>query len=327
MNGDSFSIRALFYSLTFNVKIKQIMKDYGLLWAMVVGAVFYPYLYQYSYLLKYSLFIMLFLSYTKIKPSDLKVTKMHYFLFAIQWIVAMITYFTINPFSPYLAQGLTLIIITPTATSAAVITMMLGGSIAFITSFLIPCNIIVAFVVPLLIGWLYPGLGHSYLETSLAILQQVSMLLVLPLAIVWLIRYFSPKFNDRLSHFAGYTFYVWMLTITVITANTIYTFRTNEYLTPQFGLLAGTATFVTASFLYYVGQKTGAYFGGRRVDGRQALGQKNTVLSIWIAIAFMNPVVAIVPSFYVVWQNVLNSIELIIYRKEQNSKRTNPKIA
>ncbi len=301
------------------MKLQQILKDYGLLWAMVVGAIFYPYLYQFAFVLRYSLFAMLFMSYTKIKPSDLRITRMHYVLFGIQWIIALLTYVVVNPFSPYLAQGLTLIIITPTATSAAVITMMLGGSIAFITSFLIPCNVIVAFVAPLFISWLYPDLGSSYMDTVFAILGQVSVLLVLPLAIVWLLRYLTPRLHSRISSRSTYTFYIWMGTITIVMANTIHSFKTNDHLTLQFGLLTGAATFLTASTLYFIGQKTGAYFGGRRVDGRQALGQKNTVLAIWIALEFMNPIVALVPSFYVVWQNVLNSVELAIHRREQKA--------
>lgn len=290
---------------------------------MVVGAILYPYLYQFAFLLRYSLFVMLFMSYTKIKPSDLKVTRMHYVLYATQWILTLLTYVVINPFNPDLAQGIALIIITPTATSAAVISMILGGSVAVITSYLIPSNIIIAFVAPLLIGWLYPDLGTSYLETTLQILGQVSFLLVLPLVLVWGLRYLIPKTHDKISQYSRFTFYIWMLTVTIITANTIHSFEVDENLTLQFGLLAGAASLFTAITLYFIGQKTGAYFGGQRTDGRQAFGQKNTVLAIWIALEFMNPVVAIIPSFYVVWQNVLNSIELVIFRKEQN--RLKPK--
>lgn len=303
------------------MKLRQILKDYGLLWAMVIGALLYPYLYHLAFLLRYSLFAMLFLSYTKIRPSDLRLTRMHYALFGIQWVVALLTYVVVNPFSPYLAQGLALIIMTPTATSAAVITMMLGGSIAFITSFLIPCNIIIAFVAPLLISRLYPDMAGSYLDTVLSILGQVSLLLVLPLVIVWLLRLLTPRVHDAISGLTQFTFYIWMFTIAIVMANTIHSFETNEHLDLRFGLLVGVTTFLTATTLYFIGQKTGAYFGGRRVDGRQAFGQKNTVLAIWIALEFMNPVVALVPSFYVVWQNVLNSIELVIHRREQNALR------
>lgn len=290
---------------------------------MVVGAIFYPHLYQFAFLLKYSLFVMLFMSYTKIKPSDLKVRPMHYALYALQWVVTLLVYIVLNPFDPNMAQGLSLIIITPTATAAAVIAMMLGGSIAFITSYLIPSNLLIAFIAPLFIGYLYPNSGQSYFETTLQILGQVSFLLVLPLILVWGLRYLIPKVHDRISRHSGLTFYVWMFTVVIVTANTIHSFEVNEDLTPQFGLLAGAATFFTAIVLYFIGQKTGAYFGGRRTDGRQAFGQKNTILAIWMALEFMNPVVAIFPSFYVVWQNILNSIELVIYRKEQKALRQN----
>lgn len=299
---------------------KRILKDFGLMWAMLIGALLSPFLYRFAPLLPYSLFIMLALSYTRVKPSDLRIEPLHYALFAAQWIIGLTIYFVLAPVSQPLAQGLALITLTPTATSAAVITMMLGGSIAFITSFLIPCNILIALTAPMLISALYPERGGTYFETVLEILGQVSALLILPLVLIWGLRYLLPRVHDKLSHYAGLTFYVWAANVAIIAANTVHTFMTSEYLTLQRGLLYAGASAVLAMMLYYVGQKTGAYFGGQRVNGRQAIGQKNTILAIWIALTFMDPVISIIPTFYVVWQNVLNSIELAIVNKERKEE-------
>ena len=95
---------------------------------------------------------------------------------------------------------------------------------------------------------------------------------------------------------------------------------TDETLTLQLGLLYAGASAVLAMMLYYIGQKLGAYYGGQRVNGRQSLGQKNTILAIWIALTFLDPRVAIIPAFYVIWQNVLNSLELAIVSKERREE-------
>ena len=295
---------------------KRIFKDYALMWAMVVGVVFYKYLYHLEGLIIYSLFIMISFAYTKVHPREIRIEPLHYVLFAAQWVVGLLIYFVLEPFNPILAQGLALITLTPTATSATVITMMLGGSIAFVTSFLIPCNILISLIAPILLGTLYPDAGASYWSTVLAILAEVSTLLILPLALVWTLRFTLPKVHDALARRATYTFYVWAFAVAIIAAKTVHTIVESPDLTLQNTAGYFLATMILAMTLYYIGQKSGAYLGGQRVSGRQALGQKNTVLAIWIAYSFMDPKVGLIPSFYVICQNILNSLELAIYSRE-----------
>lgn len=289
------------------------------MWAMLVGGVLYKYLYHFEGLIIYTLFIMLTFAYTKVHPRDLKIEPLHYVLFAAQWILAMLIYFVLDPFNPILAQGLALITLTPTATSATVITMMLGGSIAFVTSFLIPCNVIIALVAPILLGALYPDAGTSYWGTVGEILAQVSTMLLLPLVIVWGMRFTMKNAHDFLAKRAHYTFYVWVVTVAIIAAKTVHTIVISPELTLRKTGVYFVSTMILAMALYFVGQKSGAYFGGQRVSGRQALGQKNTILAIWIAYTFMDPAVGIIPSFYVICQNILNSLELAIYSREHSA--------
>ena len=58
---------------------------------------------------------------------------------------------------------------------------------------------------------------------------------------------------------------------------------------------------------------------GRKYDdtvaGGQGLGQKNTVLAIWMAQTFLNPISSIAPGAYVLWQNMFNSWQVWRARK------------
>ncbi|MFR9651056.1 MAG: transporter, partial [Rikenellaceae bacterium] len=60
-----------------------------------------------------------------------------------------------------------------------------------------------------------------------------------------------------------------------------------------------------------------------RVASSQSLGQKNTVLGVWLALTFLNPVSSIAPTAYIIWQTLFNSFHIYQYDKEQ-SKRSNP---
>jgi len=47
------------------------------------------------------------------------------------------------------------------------------------------------------------------------------------------------------------------------------------------------------------------------------LGQKNTVLAIWMAVTYLNPLSSVGPGSYVVWQNIINSWQLWKKRKNE----------
>ena len=53
---------------------------------------------------------------------------------------------------------------------------------------------------------------------------------------------------------------------------------------------------------------------GDKVSGGQGLGQKNTVLAVWLALAYMHPIASIAPAAYIAWQNIINSWQLVRHR-------------
>lgn len=67
---------------------------------------------------------------------------------------------------------------------------------------------------------------------------------------------------------------------------------------------------------YYIGKKY-----GDTVAGSQGLGQKNNSLGIWMAYTYLDPLTAIVPASYSIFQNIYNSIQ--IGRKYQTDKKKN----
>ena len=56
------------------------------------------------------------------------------------------------------------------------------------------------------------------------------------------------------------------------------------------------------------------------IDAGQALGQKNTAFAIWIAYTYLDPLSSVGPGCYILWQNIVNSIELWDKRKKDEQK-------
>ena len=69
---------------------------------------------------------------------------------------------------------------------------------------------------------------------------------------------------------------------------------------------------------FYIGRRIGGAFGDK-IAGAQGLGQKNTILAIWVAMTYLNPLSSVAPAAYVAWQNIINSSQ--IYFKQRRDSR------
>jgi len=61
----------------------------------------------------------------------------------------------------------------------------------------------------------------------------------------------------------------------------------------------------------------GYWVGGNqfRQEASQSLGQKNPMLMIWVALEFFTPLVALGPTFYILFHNIVNAYKMM--RKDQ----------
>ncbi|MDE5606945.1 MAG: transporter, partial [Bacteroidales bacterium] len=64
----------------------------------------------------------------------------------------------------------------------------------------------------------------------------------------------------------------------------------------------------------YVGRRVGSRYNDT-ISAGQSLGQKNTVLAIWMGFTFFTPITAVVGGFYSIWHNLVNSWQLYESKK------------
>ena len=75
---------------------------------------------------------------------------------------------------------------------------------------------------------------------------------------------------------------------------------------------------IIALVLCLVQFRVGRWMGGLAGDaiaGGQSVGQKNTILAVWMSLNFLDPVASIAPTAYIVWQNFVNSYQLSRVKK------------
>lgn len=71
---------------------------------------------------------------------------------------------------------------------------------------------------------------------------------------------------------------------------------------------------------FKIGRAVGRRYGDPAAGG-QSLGQKNTVLAVWMAQSFLDPISSIAPTAYIVWQNFVNSYQIYRHDKRMRTMR------
>ena len=292
------------------------IKNWTLPLAMLVGALGYKVMGYISFVTPYLIFTMLLLTFSKISLRDLRPRLSHLYLLCIEIIGAIAIYYLLAPFDSIVAQGMMICIICPTATAAAVVTGKLGGNVANITTYTLLCNIAVAFVIPALFPIIAPSANHtSFGAAFMHIMGRIFPLLICPFLLAQLIRWLLPKINAKLTSISGLAFYMWATALTIAMGMTVRSLIEEPTdITTLIYLSIG--SLVTCLFLFFIGKAIGKSTNDTIACG-QSLGQKNTILAIWICSAYLNPVTALAPGLYVIWQNIFNSTQLYLARKKQ----------
>lgn len=282
--------------------------------AMLLGVLLHNYIGYVAFLSKYLIFIMLLITYCRLKIKDFHVGPYIGWLLGVQVLGALLLYFLLKPLDPVFAQGIFICVFCPTATAAPVITGMLGGSVAKVATYSLFSHLTVALLTPPLLSMMNESADIAFVDSLLTIAQSVLPLILGPLAVAALLARFSPKTHDAISTHQGLSFYIWALALILVVGNSVsFLMKEPAEMIPQMLLLAAGA--LAACVLQFaIGRRIGRKFGDP-VSGAQSLGQKNTVLAIWLTLTYLNPLASTAPAAYVAWHNIVNSLQ--IFRKER----------
>ena len=279
------------------------------------------------------IFSMLFLTFCRIKPKDLKPHRWHWWLLLIQGglfsLLGLVAYLLISMLSVESGDWVVLIecamlcLICPTATAAAVVTRKLGGDVPGITTYIILINILAAVLVPLIVPLVHPVAEIDFWMAFSMIMAKVFPLLILPCLAAWLVRYLFPKLHRWFLKFPDLPFYIWSLALCLaiaITTKSIMRSDMSLFMLAMMSLIS----LICCVFQFGMGRFIGGRYRPRipvpaveergkevrKITAGQAMGQKNTIFAIWMAYTFMTPESSIVGGFYSIWHNIYNSWQL-----------------
>lgn len=295
--------------------------------AMIGGAVFYPWMGYVTFLSPYLIFIMLFITYCKLKISDFKPNKFEVTLLAAQLALAAVAYGVIVLWNRTLAEGIFICFFIPTATAAPVITSMLGGSISKVATYSLLCNAVVAVTGPLIFAALGEHPEMSFFQSFKLILLQVFPLILAPLALALILRYLFPSLHSKIVNMQQLSFYLWAISLFIVVGSCV-SFAIQRW-TPSLTstiILLAIGALAACLIQFKIGRIIGGQFGDK-VSGGQGLGQKNTVLAVWLALTYLNPISSLAPAAYIAWQNIINSWQLMRHQQKLHHEHNNDNIS
>jgi len=285
-------------------------KGLSLLFTMLVGALI-PQGHVFSDWIQYLLMVMLFFAFFDI---EFKLQKSVMWVLLANVIVAFVAYMVLAPFNLILALAAFMTAIAPTAIAAPVIISFIQREVEYVVASVVLTNIACAFVVPLALPFL---IGTTIQVSIWEVLQPVLVVMFVPLILAQLVKLLPVNAQSFIRKGKVVSFPVWLINLFIISAKASDFLRNDK--TDSLSTL-GVIAFVSL-IICIVNFGVGALLGGRshRQEASQALGQKNLSFVIWIALTFINPLVALGPMFYIIYHHIVNS--WLIYRFEKERVR------
>lgn len=259
------------------------------------------------------LFALLYVTFCKIEIKEMKPKAWYFVLQLIRTSLALLMVIAICLFgknyeAKVILEGAFICFICPTAAAVAVVTEKLGGSIGSLTTYTVIANIFTMIIIPSLFPMVEKGADVSFLYMSMMVFRNVTTVLVVPLLLALLSRKFLPRFVDKVKSVKDLGFYMWCFNLTILMGETLRNFLHATVSGWILALLLFVPLLVCL-IQFAIGKAVGRHWDAS-ISGGQALGQKNTIVGIWLTLTFLNPLAAVAPGAYVVWQNLVNGWQL-----------------
>jgi BASS family bile acid:Na+ symporter len=287
-------------------------KGLSLLLMMALGMLV-PQAHVLSFLIQYLLMAMLFFAFLDIEFRPQTFQKSVIWVLLVNVALAFISYASLARFDSTLALAAFMTAIAPTAIAAPVVISFIEREVEYVVAAVLVTNVACAIIVPIALPSL---LGAAVRISVWEVLQPVLVVMFVPLILARLAGYLPSNAQNVLRTGRPFSFAIWLANLFIISANASNFLRNGE--------ANATASLIAIALISLVicmlNFGIGALLGGRDhwQETSQALGQKNLTFVIWIALTFINPLVAIGPMFYILYHHLYNSWLIYRFEKERS---------
>lgn len=249
---------------------------------------------------------MLFITFCRIDLRAMRLRWIHLWMLLFQFVGAIAVYWLVTPLlGEVVGQGAMICVMAPIAMAAVVIGGMLGANVATMVTYSLVCNIATALVAPSILH----AFGNGTC-TFAEIIARVAPTLIAPFIVAQLCRLMWRRGADWFAAHSSLSFYLWLISLVLVLGRTT-CFILDTEADPFVEVELAAISLLLCIVQFAVGRAMGRIDGDIVACG-QSVGQKNTILAVWMSLNFLNPIASVAPTAYIVWQNLINSWQ--IYR-------------
>lgn len=284
--------------------------------SFIVGGIFHAQICEYGWLLPFGITIMLTITFLGLDTAQLCPRWMHlWVLLALQvvWLAAWGAARLMG--NPVLAEAVYYCGAAPIASAAPIIVHLLRGNVGFITTAMVLSQVVFAVLTPFVLPFIVSSESLSYTELMLMVAQQIGLVLGVPAVAACCLRLLYPPCKQWSAGLKDVSLGIWNFNLIVVSAIGTHRILQMDYsLWDMLPMALGAVVVCAVGFL--AGYRLG--YPGLKRECSQALGQKNTILTLYIAgQGYATPLAYIGPVFYVFCHNMANAIQLSLAAREQ----------
>jgi BASS family bile acid:Na+ symporter len=268
---------------------------------------------QYTFIIQYSLMVMLFFAFLQVQLSTKALHRHHLWVLLINIALPVSLFYLIESINLTMALAVFTVASTPTAAAAPVMAGFLKKEVGYVTISVLITSPVIALILPITLATVLEDSTESVNAWHIA--TPVISLIFIPLVLSVLLRWIWKKGALQLQKYAGIAFYLFLINVFIAAA------KASAFMTSQadgaWGVISSIAFAIALLCLFQF--RFGEWIGRKHlsVETGLALGRKNTMFGIWLALTFISPIAALGPMFYILFQNLYNAWQL--YRMENNS--------
>ena len=296
--------------------MKKHIRSISMILAFLVGGLFHCYLAPLGAWLSVSVALMLSITFIGIDVTKLKPQRMHLWLLLGIQIIGMTSWGLAHALGyPVLAESLFFCGIAPVAIAAPVIVNLLKGNVEFTTTAVVLSQVVFGLITPLLMPFVVQVEGFCYTELMLEVTQQLATVLGIPAVVAITLRLIYPPCKAWTAKLRDVSLGIWIVNLTIIAG-----VGTHRVLNLDITWLDMLPLVLGSLALCVFGFVSGYKLGGRGLkrECSQCLGQKNTILTLYIASQwYVHPLAYIGPAFYVFFHNIANALQIALANREK----------
>lgn len=266
------------------------------------------------------MFLVLFVTFCKVDFRKLRIVPWHLWVSGFQMLLvavltSLVLCFGLTGHALVLVESVLLCVIGPCASAAAVVVKKIGGDLEQMTAYTFVSNFVTALLVPVCFPLIDKAADISFLQAFSTILYKVFAVLVMPMGLAYVVKHFMPCFHKVIVGVKDLAYYMWGGSLMIVSGTTVKNIVHAD--TTVFFLVAiAVVVLLVCVAQFAIGRFVGRFFNAA-IDAGQALGQKNTAFAIWMAYTYLDPLSSVGPGCYILWQNIINSVEIWHYGRKR----------